>query len=64
MSKWTRVDSSMGENLELPENASMRLIKEKLSITGKRCILESQGGAIRTYRMVGTTYTFTVTECY
>ena len=54
----------MGENLELPENASMRLIKEKLSITGKRCILESQGGAIRTYRMVGTTYTFTVTECY
>ncbi len=61
--KWTRVESSMGENHELPHPVSMRRIKEALGITGRRLVLEAEGGPWKQYRVSGTTYTFTVTEC-
>lgn len=61
---WTRIDSSMGENVEIVgTHASMRRVKSELGITGRRCIRVAACGAYRTYRMVGTTYQFTVTHC-
>lgn len=64
MTQWTRVESSQGENLELRPNASMREIKARLGITGRRCVHTAQFGQWRKYRLAGTTYTFTVTDCY
>lgn len=63
-SQWTRVESSLGENKELPANASMRAVKAALGITGRRVKLISHFGQWREYRMIGTAYTFTVTDCY
>lgn len=61
--KWTRVDDSEGANFELPAKASMRLIKDTLGITNRRIRIESQFGQWTRYRLIGTVYTFTVTEC-
>lgn len=60
---WTRVESSMGENLELKANASMRAIKAALGITGKRLRIVSRHGQWREYSLCGTPYRFTVTRC-
>ena len=61
--EWTRVESSQGENLELRKHATMREIKAGLGITGRRCTLLARFGQWREYRLSGTAYTFTVTEC-
>ncbi len=64
MPNWTRIESSMGENHELPPRASMRAIKSALGITGRRVVLVAAFGQWREYRLRGTAYTFTVTDCY
>ena len=62
--EWTRVESSIGENHELPKHATMRAVKAALGITGRRTTLVTWVGQWREYRLDGTCYTFTVTECY
>ena len=64
MTEWTRVESSQGENHELRKAATMREVKAALGITGRRTALVKWCGQWRQYRLMGTTYTFTVTECY
>lgn len=62
--QWTRVDQSEGPTLELPPHASMRAIKAALGITGRRTVETGAYGQWRAYRLRGTVYTFTVTECF
>lgn len=64
MAKWTRVDTTEGENLELPANASMRRIKADLGISGQRIVKVCQSDQCAQYRLVGTSYHITVTECF
>lgn len=64
MDTWYKVESSEGENLEYLNKPSMRRIKFDLGITGRRIVKVSQFGQWTTYRLSGTTYTFTVTVCF
>ena len=60
---WFKVETSMGELLEYKEKPSIRRIKSDLCITGKRLIKEAQAGQYTQYRMRGTFYKITITDC-
>jgi hypothetical protein len=60
---WYKVETTMGELIEYTCKPSMRKIKADLNITGKRLLLELQAGQYTQYRMQGTTYKITITDC-
>lgn len=62
--EWTKVESSEGESFQYDGRQTMRKIKADLGITNRPIVKVSQFGQWATYRLSGTTYTFTVTLCY
>lgn len=64
MNTWYKVESSEGENLEYLNKPSMRRIKSDLGITGRRIVCIAHHAQWQTFRLCGTSYSFTVTACY
>ncbi len=63
-STWYKVGASDGDHFEYLTKPSMRQVKADLGITGRRIVLVAEHGQWKTYRLCGTTFTFTLTMCF